>query len=72
MLTNFVPKSPADSKLALAQVTAWCQIGAKPLPEPMLTQFTETYSQVSNTSPTLVGNKIVDHSDVVGASPDST
>ena len=28
-----------------------------------------SYRQVSNISPTLVGNKIVDHSDVVGASP---
>ena len=27
------------------------------------------YHQVSNIIPTLVGNKIVDHSDVVGASP---
>ena len=27
------------------------------------------YGQVSNISRTLVGNKIVDHSDVVGASP---
>ena len=29
----------------------------------------EKYRQVSNISYTLVGNKIVDHSDVVGASP---
>ena len=29
----------------------------------------ETYRQVSNISRTLVGNKIIDHSDVVGASP---
>ena len=27
------------------------------------------YRQTSNTSSTLVGNKIIDHSDVVGASP---
>ena len=27
------------------------------------------YRQVSNTSRTLIGYKIVDHSDVVGASP---
>ena len=27
------------------------------------------YRQVSNISRTLVGNKVVDHSDVVGASP---
>ena len=31
-----------------------------------------TYRQVSNISGTLVGNKIVDHSDVVGALPVST
>ena len=30
------------------------------------------YSQISNISHTLVGNKIVDHSDVVGASPIGT
>ena len=29
----------------------------------------EMYCKTSNTSRTLVGNKIVDHSDVVGASP---
>ena len=29
----------------------------------------ERYHQVSNIRRTLVGNKIVDHSDVVGASP---
>ena len=28
-----------------------------------------TYREVSNIRRTLVGNKIVDHSDVVGASP---
>ena len=28
-----------------------------------------TYRQTSNTSHTLVGNKVVDNSDVVGASP---
>ena len=29
----------------------------------------DNYRKVSNISRTLVGNKIVDHSDVVGASP---
>ena len=29
----------------------------------------DTYCQISNISHSLVGNKIVDHSDVVGASP---
>ena len=31
--------------------------------------FWENYRQVSNIRRTLVGNKIVDNSDVVGASP---
>ena len=31
--------------------------------------YTNIYRQVSNISRTLAGNKIVDHSDVVGASP---
>ena len=29
----------------------------------------DSYRQISNISRTLIGNKIVDHSDVVGASP---
>ena len=32
-------------------------------------QYFFKYRKVSNTRRTLVGNKIVDHSDVVGASP---
>ena len=32
-------------------------------------QGTVSYRQISNIGRTLVGNKIVDHSDVVGASP---
>ena len=34
-----------------------------------LFQWEIYYRQTSNTSPTLVGNNIADHSDVVGASP---
>ena len=34
--------------------------------------FWDNYSQTSNKSHTLVGNKLVDHSDVVGASPVGT
>ena len=37
---KFVPRSPIDNKPALVQVMAWCRIGNKPLPEPMLVQFT--------------------------------
>ena len=40
---RFVPKGPIDNKPALVQVMAWHIIGDKPLPEPMLTQFTDAY-----------------------------
>ena len=38
-----VPRSPIDNKLALVQIIAWRRVGDKPLPEPMLTQFTAAY-----------------------------
>ena len=41
-LTVF-PKGPIDYKSALVQVVAWHRTGEKPLPESMLTQFTDTY-----------------------------
>ena len=40
---KFVPRSPIDNKPALVQVMAWHLIGNKPLPEPMIAQFTEAY-----------------------------
>ena len=40
---KFVPKCPIDNKSALVQVMACRPSGAKPLPEPMLTQFTYAY-----------------------------
>ena len=40
---KLVCKSPIDNKPALVQVMAWRWIGDKPLPEPMLTQFTDAY-----------------------------
>ena len=36
-------KGSIDNMYALVKVLAWCQAGAKPLPEPILTQFTDTY-----------------------------
>ena len=39
---KFAPKGSIDNKLALVQVMAWRQTGDKPLPEAMLTQFTDT------------------------------
>ena len=40
---KFVPKGPIDNKSALVQVMAWRRTGDKPLPEPILTQFTDAY-----------------------------
>ena len=40
---KFVPRSQIDNKSALVQVMAWCQTGNKPLPEPMMTQFTDAF-----------------------------
>ena len=40
---KFVPRSLIDNKPALVQVMAWRQTGDKPLPEPMITQFTDAY-----------------------------
>ena len=58
-------------KAALAQAMAWYRTGDYPWPEPVLTNYglLAKYRKVSNIRRTLVGNKIVDHSDVVGASP---
>ena len=47
---------------------AWHRPGDKPVFEPTMVSL-PTYRQVSNIRATLVGNKIVDHSDVVGALP---
>ena len=43
MSMNFVPKSSIDNKSLLFKVMVWCQTGGKPLPEPMLAQFTDVY-----------------------------
>ena len=48
---KFVPKGPIDYKSALVQVMAWHRTGEKPLPESMLTKFTDAYTA-------LRGNKI--------------
>ena len=41
---KFIPKGPIDYyKLALVHVMAWHRTGEKPLPESMLTQFTNAY-----------------------------
>ena len=40
---KFVPNGPVDSKSALVQVMALHWAGDKPLPEAMMTQFTDAY-----------------------------
>ena len=40
---KFVPKGTVNNKSALVQVMAWHCTGDKPLPEAMLTQFTDAY-----------------------------
>ena len=40
---KFVPKGPIDNKSVLVQEMAWRWIGDKPLPQPMLTEFTDEY-----------------------------
>ena len=40
---KLVPKGPIDNKAALVKVMACRQTGDKPLSEPMLTQFIDTY-----------------------------
>ena len=41
---KFVLMGAIDNKAALVQVMAWSQTGNKPLPEPMMTQFIDTYA----------------------------
>ena len=40
---KLVPKGPIDNEPVLVQGTAWGRTGDKPLPEPMMTQFTGAY-----------------------------
>ena len=44
---KLVSKGPVDNKSALVQVRACRQTGDKPLPEPMMTQFTDAYMPCS-------------------------
>ena len=43
ILQTFVPKGLLNNKSALVQVMSWRRTADKPLPEPMLTQFTDAY-----------------------------
>ena len=40
---QFVPRGPIDNNPALVQVMAWRRTGDKPLPELLLTQFSDAY-----------------------------
>ena len=40
---KFDLKGPIDNKFAMVQVMAWRWTGDKPLLEPILTKFTDTY-----------------------------
>ena len=40
---KFVPKGPIDNNPALVYISAWRRIGDKPLSEPVITRFTDTY-----------------------------
>ena len=42
---KFVLKGPINKITALVQIMAWHWPGDKPLPEPMLAQFTDVYMQ---------------------------
>ena len=44
---KFAPKGPIDNIPALFQMMAWCQSGAKPLSEAMMTKFTDAYMRHS-------------------------
>ena len=40
---KLVPRGPIDNKPALFQVMVWRRTGDNPVPEPMMTQFTDAY-----------------------------
>ena len=40
---KFVPRSPIDNKAVLVQIMARCWTGNRPLSEPMVTQFIDSY-----------------------------
>ena len=40
---KFIAEGPTDDKPSLVQVMAWRRADDKPLPEPMMPQFTDAY-----------------------------
>ena len=63
---KFVAKGPIDNNPALVKIMAWRRPGDKPLSEPMMVIFL-TY--ICITRPQWIELFLVNHSDVVGASP---
>ena len=55
--------------LAMCSVTPVLCVSASMNPKPRISAIMTNYRKTSNISRTLAGNKIVDNSDVVGASP---
>ena len=47
---KFVLNGPINKKSVLIQVKAWRRIGDKPLPEPMLIQFTDVHMSLGEVS----------------------
>ena len=60
---KFVPKGGIDNKAALVQVMACRLFGAKPLPEPMLIQFTDVYMSA------LGGDELMENQSMQAVSP---
>ena len=44
---TFVSKVPIYNKLALVQIMTWCLTVSKPLSEPMMAHFSDTYKHHS-------------------------
>ena len=61
----FVPRGPINNKIALAQVMAWHQRGAKPLPEPLLTQFTDIFVVLGGDESVPLCNSVLGKSNFV-------
>ena len=53
---KFVPKGPINNNPALVQVMAWHPTGDEPLPDQMLTQFTNIYVALGGDELKLIGS----------------
>ena len=69
---NTVSRCFVENEAILYDEVAWCRTSHKPPYERMMTMVSDAYRYTSKLSGTLAGNTIVDHSEVVGASPFGT